>query len=111
MRGKVFFPGERLNHLSIYVGNNNGLSNPFDAAKYAVCAKVCRKQINRKKYYSCKGKMKGRHVALARYEAGFLTLCEVEVYTVTVQGDTIIYFVRMNSVNPDNNLVIKSRLY
>ena len=55
--------------------------------------------------------MTGRHVAVARYEAGFITLCEVEVYTVTVQGDTIIYFVRMNSVNPDNNLVIKSRPY
>ena len=75
-----------MDQFSIHVGNNNGPSTPFDAAKYAVCAKVCRKQIDRKKYYSCKGQMTGRHVAVARdvNESTILTMCELEVYTEAV---------------------------
>ena len=77
----------------VYVGNNDGPSTPFDATKYTVCAKVCQEQLNKRKYYSCKGSMKGRHVAVSIYASGSipLSLCEVEVYTEVVKGKYFIY--------------------
>ena len=64
------------------MGNNGGPSTPFDASKYTVCAKMCNEQLNKGKYYSCKGTIGGRHVAVARYVTApiYQTLCEIEVY-------------------------------
>ena len=65
------------------MGNNDGPSTPFDVTKYEVCAKTCHEQLNKGKYYSCKGAIRGRHVAVARYVTApiYQTLCEIEVYT------------------------------
>ena len=65
------------------MGNNDGPSTPFDVTKYTVCAKMCNEQLNRGKYYSCKGTIRGRHVAVSRHATASiaLTLCEIEVYT------------------------------
>ena len=76
-----------MNQFSIHVGNNNGPSAPFDASKYGVCAKMCQEQLNKGKYYSCKGAIQGRHVAVAGVTAGvFMGVCEAEVYTDAVEG-------------------------
>ena len=84
--------GYVLKQFVIYVGNNAGPSTPFDAAKYTVCAKMCNQQLHKGKYYSCKGKIKGRHVAVYIYASGakIITLCEVEVYTDAIVGKYLI---------------------
>ena len=74
------------------MGNTDGPSTPFDASKYKVCAKMCNEQLDKGKYYSCKGAIKGRHVAVARHVSAqnSQTLCEVEVYRDTVKGECLI---------------------
>ena len=76
----------------IYVGNSDGPSSPFDASKYEeVCLKMCHQQSNgRKRFYSCRNKPSGRHVALYR-STGIpnpmrIQLCEVEVFSDLAEG-------------------------
>ena len=77
--------GYRLRQFSIYVGNTNGPSTPFDVTKYEVCAKMCHEQLNKGKYYSCKETIRGRHVAVEHHQIS-LSLCEIEVYTDAIEG-------------------------
>ena len=52
---------------------------------------MCNEQLNKGKYYSCKGAMKGRHVAIGRHilTASHQHLCEVKIYTNDVEGRSL----------------------
>ena len=79
---------DRLRNFTIYVGNNDGPSTPFDPSTYQVCAYMCHNQTKRRRYYTCNIKLYGRHVAVWN-DVDILSLCELEVYVDNINSKEI----------------------
>ena len=85
-----FILGERLQQFTIYVGGFEESPTSFDPSKYEVCAKMCQRQTDRKRVYSCKRTLVGQQVVIQLDYNQALTLCEVEVYSDDLKGRTLI---------------------